>query len=176
MRKLIPSLLLSLIACAHAPSGKASVPVETVPALPEDVGSIDGVMRAFYEVINVAPDEPRQWARDRTLYSPWIRFVGMGRKMNIYDHQGLVDATEPLVRTGFREWEVHRTVRRYGNIAQVASAYETQTGPAGETRSRGVNYLQLYFDGQRWWITSVVWQTEDAANPIPPELLPSAGQ
>ncbi|NMO18915.1 hypothetical protein HPC49_15025 [Pyxidicoccus fallax] len=173
MRTLLPSLLLALAACAHAPAreASASVPVETIPARPEDVGTIDGVMHAFYDVLNIAPGAPSQWARDRTLYSPWIRFVAINEKAVVQDHQAFVDTTEPLVRAGFREREIHRETRRYGNIAHVASTYETWGGPAG-AYSRGVNHVQLYFDGQRWWITSVVWQTENAANPIPPELLP----
>ncbi|MFP2905840.1 hypothetical protein ACLESD_12435 [Pyxidicoccus sp. 3LFB2] len=173
MRTAIPSLLLSLAACTHAPARDASVPVGTVAARPEDVESVDGVMRAFYEVVNIAPEAPRQWARDRTLYSPWIHFVAIGQQLAIHDHQGFVDATEPLMRAGFRERELHRIVRRYGNIAHVESSYEAWSAD-GVARSRGVNYLQLYFDGQRWWVTSVVWQTEDATHPIPPELLPSS--
>ncbi|NTX53908.1 hypothetical protein [Myxococcus sp. CA039A] len=171
MRTTLLSLLLALTACAHAPP---SIPVETIPARPGDVASIDGVMKAFYEVVNLAPDAPRQWARDRTLYSPWIHFVSIGQKVSIWDHQGFVEATEPLVRAGFREWEINRVTRRYGNIAHVASTYETRTGPGEGSLSRGVNYIQLYFDGARWWVTSVVWQSEDAAHPIPPELLPAS--
>jgi hypothetical protein len=37
---------------------------------------------------------------------------------------------------------------------------------------RGVNIFQLYYDGQRWWILSIVWDEERSDNPIPPELLP----
>lgn len=160
-------VLLSLSACVHESRGK--VRVESISPRPEDVGSIDGLMRAFYEVVNIAPDAPRQWARDRTLYTPWIRFVANGRELKVYDHQALVDDTEPLVQGGFRERETRRIVRQYGNIAQVESAYETRVGPDSRL-SRGVNYLQLYFDGARWWVASVVWQSEDAAHPIPPEL------
>ncbi len=130
-------------------------------------------MRAFYDVINIAPDAPRQWDRDRTLYAPWIRFVGRGRGLNVYDHQSLVDDTEPMVQRGFREREVHRIVRQYGNIAQIQSAYETLSGPRSEL-SRGVNYLQLYHDGARWWVASVIWQSESAEHPIPPELAGAA--
>jgi hypothetical protein len=83
-----------------------------------------------------------------------------------------VDATEPLVRRGFSEREIHRTTRRYGNMVHVDSTYETVLGNDPPVRGRGVNSIDLYFDGQRWWVASVVWQSEDAAHPIPPELLP----
>ena len=70
MRLLAPTLLaVALDGCAStSSSGKpGSTPVESVAPRPEDVGSVDGLMRAFYEVTNVAPDAPRQCARDRTL-------------------------------------------------------------------------------------------------------------
>ncbi|AGC43134.1 hypothetical protein MYSTI_01802 [Myxococcus stipitatus DSM 14675] len=176
MRTHLVALLLLLSAgCTHAPSRPdAASSSDAVAARPEDVATIDGVMKAFYEVVNIAPDEPRQWARDRTLYSPWIHFVAIGKTLEVYDHPRFVASTEPLIAGGFREWEIHRTVKRYGNIAHVASTYEARTGPGEGTSGRGVNYLQLYFDGTRWWVASLVWQSEDAANPIPPELLPAS--
>lgn len=173
MRTVLVNVLLLVAACAHAPeTTPPSVHVETVPANPEDVSSIDGVMRAFYEVVNVAPDAPRQWARDRTLYAPWIHFVAIGSKLTVFDHPSFVAQAEPLMREGFREPELRRIVHRYGNIAHVASSYELLRRSDGSRYARGVNYIQLYFDGQRWWIASVVWQDEDAEHPIPPELLP----
>jgi hypothetical protein len=42
-------------------------------------------------------------------------------------------------------------------------------------QSRGVNSIELYFDGARWWISSVMWQSEDEEHPIPATLLPSPG-
>lgn len=163
-----PALSLALLFLSAC--GAASPQPRELGPLPGDAATLDGVMRAFYEVVNVAPDEPRQWPRDRALYSPWIHFVANTSSPKVYDHASFVADTEPLIRRGFREREIHRTTRRYGNIAQIDSTYETRIGPE-QTLSRGVNFLQLYFDGTRWWVTSVVWQTEDAEHPIPPEHL-----
>jgi hypothetical protein len=154
------------------------VPVPSLAARPEDVETIDGIVRAFYEVVNVGPTEPRQWGRDRTLYVPWVRFVGIGKgaptrpSVVVWSHQDLVDESEPLVQQGFRERELFRRVERYGNIVHLASTYETLLGTGEPQRSRGVNSLELYWDGTRYWIASVMWQSEDEAHPIPPELLP----
>lgn len=166
MRRLLFQLIL-LSGCAHS---TPHVWVEAVAAQPDDVRTIDGVMRAFYEVVNVAPDQKRQWGRDRTLYAPWVRFVAIGAERTVFDHQAFVDDTEPLVRAGFSEQELKRTTLQYGNIAHVASSYQTHSVSSGS--SRGVNFVQLYFDGQRWWVSNVVWQTEDADHPIPAALLP----
>lgn len=129
-------------------------------------------MRAFYDVVNIAPDEPRQWARDRTLYVPWVRFVAIDGQgaVTVYDHPTFVRDTEPLIAAGFREQEIARTTRRYGNMVHVDSTYETVRGDGA--RSRGVNSVELYFDGARWWIAGVVWQSESERFTIPPELSP----
>lgn len=171
-----------LMAGCRTPSPTASVPVPRVAPRQEDVASIDGLMRPFYEVVNVAPEEPRQWSRDRTLYSPWIRFVATGTspttgrtRAEAWDHQRLVDESEPLLRKGFREREIHRSLHRYGNIAHVDSTYETTFGTGAQVEvSRGVNSVELYFDGTRWWIASVMWMSEDEGHPIPAEYLPTA--
>ena len=177
-------LVLGLVsACAgtsSAGSGAATPApaVATIVPRPEDVGSVDGLLHAFYEVTNVPPGGPADWARDRTLYVPWIRFVSLGSGENgrpaakVWTHPEFVEATEPLVKKGFTEREIFRTTRRYGNMVHVDSTYEVRVGTGNPVPSRGVNSLDLYFDGTRWWVASVVWQSEDAAHPIPPELLP----
>jgi hypothetical protein len=37
---------------------------------------------------------------------------------------------------------------------------------------RGINSFQLLYDGSRWWIVNIYWQSEDAAQPIPAKYLP----
>ena len=184
MRSLSLLVVTLLLACASStPAGStapSTVAVEPVAPRPEDVGSVDGIMRAFYEVTNVMPGAPRQWGRDRTLYVPWIRFVALGSgttgrpAVTVWTHPEFVAATDPLLEKGFVEREIHRTTRRYGNMVHVDSTYETLIGTGAPVRGRGVNSLDLYFDGQRWWVASVVWQSEDASHPIPAELLPPA--
>jgi hypothetical protein len=178
--------LLLLCACATS-GGSGGAPakgptVETIAPRPEDVGSVDGVMRAFYEVTNVAPGAPRQWARDRTLYVPWIRFVALGKgatdrpAVTVWTHDEFVAASDPLMAKGFVEREIHRNTRTYGNMVHVDSTYEILPGPDAPAGGRGVNSLDMYFDGQRWWVASVEWQSEDAAHPIPAELLPPSSR
>ncbi len=165
------AMLLATSACAHTPAPDAA-------PRPADVETIDGIMRAFYEVVNFDAGAPRQWSRDRTLYSPWIRFVSIGRvvdgrpRIDVWSHQELVDQTDALGAQGFHERELFREQRQYGNTAQVRSSYVGWVGTDESAAFRGVNNIDLYFDGARWWIASVMWQSEDAAHPIPPELLP----
>ena len=154
------------------------VEVPAIAPRPEDVGSIDGMMKAFYEVISGGPGAPRQWSRDRTLYIPEVRFVSMEEdkagkpKATITSHQEFVDRTEPALKDGFFESEIHRRVERFGNIAHVFSTYESRTAAAGPVIARGINSIEMFWDGTRWWIASAIWDEERPDNPIPADFLP----
>lgn len=173
-------LLLSAVpAAAQQPPPRAAVTVPTIPARPADVATIEGLLAAFYDVISGPAGTPRQWSRDRTLYIPDVRFVAMetGRdgktEARITSHQQYVDATDAgMTRNGFFESELKHTILRFGNTAQVRSSYAMRRTPDGPVIGRGVNQLNLFWDGTRWWVASVMWDDERPGNPLPPELVP----
>ena len=145
---------------------------------PTDVGSIDGMIAAFYDAISGPAGAPRQWARDSTLYIPGVRFVSMsmaeGRPVaSVSDHgQYIARTNDWLVQNGFYERELGRVTRRFGNIVNVLSSYDYRATPNGPVLGRGVNSIQLFWDGQRWWIANAIWDSERPDNPIPADLLP----
>lgn len=154
------------------------VQVPTIAPRAEDVGSLDGIMKAFYEVVSGPAGEPRQWSRDRTLYISGVRFVSLSENAkgepvsSVMDHQQFVDASnEMVVSKGFFEWEIHRETKRFGNIAHIFSTYETRITKDGPVITRGVNSIELFWDGKRWWIASAIWDDERKNNPIPKDLL-----
>jgi hypothetical protein len=147
-----------------------------------DVVSIDAVISAFYEIISGARGEPRDWKRDIDLFVPGAIHVAMsvreGKPFALpMDHAAHVARAEAIFReVGFYEREIHRVERRFGNIVQIFSAYESRHAPDGPVFARGVNFITLFFDGARWWIASAVWDGERPDNPIPPEWLPPEEQ
>jgi hypothetical protein len=162
-----------------APKTPRHVELPTAAARAEDVGTIDGIMKAFYDVISGPAGQPRQWSRDRTLYIPDIRFVAMsedksGRpRAQIVSHQQFVDSSDSvLVKEGFYESEIHRVTERFGNIAHVFSTYESRNKADGPVIARGINSAELFYDGRRWWIASNIWDDERPDNPLPAEYLP----
>ncbi len=177
-------LIISLIAgLAHAQQTPASPPPHVdVPAISpraEDVATIDGIMKAFYEVISGPAGQPRQWSRDRTLYIADIRFVAMSEDKagkpvaQIASHQQFVDYADPvLVKDGFYESEIHRVTERFGNIAHVFSTYESRQKADGPIIARGINSVELFYDGKRWWVASNIWDDERPDNPLPARYLP----
>lgn len=171
--------LLTTLLLSPTVASAQGVSVPTIPARAEDVASLDGIMTAFYQVISGPAGQPRQWARDRSLYVPGIRFVSTGwtadgtPESRVMTHQEFVDATDAgFVRDGFYETEIHRVDRRIGNIVHVFSTYEMRQRPDGPLIGRGVNSLLLYWDGARWWIVSAIWTDEAPDHPILPEYLP----
>jgi len=159
---------------------KEHVQIPTVAARPEDVSSIEAIVHASYETISGGVGVPRQWGRDQTLFDPHVRFVAIAvdpvskeTKTDSFSEQELADDTNAeSVRDGFVEHELGHSIQRFGNVATVLSSYEIKISATGKAAARGVNIFQLYFDGKRWWILSVVWDEERPGNPIPAELLP----
>ncbi|CAN5288754.1 hypothetical protein BH18GEM1_BH18GEM1_02830 [soil metagenome] len=141
-----------------------------------DVGSVDGILSAFYEVISGPPGEPRQWDRDATLYWPGAVFTISEDSPEGSDFRDVTPAEFAqesdgfLVESGFIEREIHRETHRFGRIAQVWSTYEWRTAD-GRT-GRGINGLHLLDDGERWWISHATWDNETPERPIPAKYLP----
>jgi hypothetical protein len=175
---LLVTLALRPPALAAQTPAPTHVVVPTVPPRPEDVASVEAMIKAFYDVISGPPGRPRQWARDRSLYVPGVTFVatGMGKRgpyAAIMDHQRFVDQTDSgFVHDGFYEHEIHRVTQTYGNIVHAFSTYEERRAPDGPVAGRGINSIELFWDGARWWIASAIWFSEDAQHPIPQEYLP----
>jgi hypothetical protein len=89
------------------PTKPAHVEVPAIAPRSADVATLDGIMKAFYEVISGPAGQPRQWSRDRTLYIPGVRFVATTvRDGKVYapvmDHQSYVEwVNDDFVRNGF---------------------------------------------------------------------------
>jgi hypothetical protein len=91
----------------------------------------------------------------------------------ILDHQSYVDTSNAsMTGRGFFEKEIHRVQERFGPIAHVWSTYESREKEDGPIIARGINSIELFWDGRRWWIANAVWTDETRDNPIPAEYLP----
>src|SRR5204863_5358173 len=103
-------LTLCLVTALVAPSGLAAqaparqVPVPTMSPRAEDVATLAGVIKAYYDVITGPAGQPRQWSRDRSLYIPDLRFVATGFAKGrpyarVMTHQDFVDASDSEMAT-----------------------------------------------------------------------------
>jgi len=176
MQSIRTSALALIAAFTLITSDAAAQGLTTRAAAPADVESLDGIIAAFYDIVSHDAGEPVDWARDSTLYLADLRFriaqpTAEGMRVRILEHGRFAelfgDATQ-----AFYEREIHRVTHRFGPIAQVWSTYEWRTTPDGPVGGRGINAIDLYFDGTRWWIGSATWTAETPSNPIPAEYLP----
>lgn len=146
---------------------------------PEDVATLDGIMKAYYDVVSGAVGSLPDPARDETLHHPKARITMLERRADgsatatmitlaeYYQRQG----TGPR-KEGFFEREVHRVTQRIGSLVHVWSTYESARTPGGAVFSRGINSIQLYWDGKRWWILGWTFDDERHGNRVPAEYLP----
>ncbi|GMQ82257.1 MAG: hypothetical protein BMS9Abin05_1702 [Rhodothermia bacterium] len=144
----------------------------------EDVTSIDGIMKAYYEVVSAPAGQPKQWARDRSLHHPDAQVVIIRTNsdgnpevtvMTLADFHGPGDGTS---ETGFFEYEISREVHKHGNNVHVWSTYEWRNEEDGPVGGRGVNSVQLAHDGTRWWIVSWLFDGSRDAPPVENAYLP----
>jgi hypothetical protein len=144
----------------------------------EDVETLDGIIAAWYDIVSVDAGETADWARDSTLYLPEVRFVILvdGAPDEV-DRASILDHAQFAVAVGessdgFFESEIHRVTQRFDNMVHVFSTYEFGQSEDGPIMGRGINSIELFFDGQRWWIVGAAWRNETTERPIPEEFLP----
>lgn len=148
-----------------------------VPAArPEDVKSREALLAAIYDVIS-GPAGERDWNRFRSLFVPQARFTAVGRKpdgsvsvtlLGVDEFVGMAGAV--FKSQGFYENAIVNRVQTFGNVSQVFSSYESRNEKGGKPFERGINSIQMFEDGKRWWVLSILWDTERPANPLPKEM------
>jgi len=62
---------------------------------------------------------------------------------------------------------------QYGDIAHVMSTYEKHRWGDTTVIGRGINSIQMIRKDNRWWVTSIIWDEETGAGPVPPKYLPA---
>ena len=147
-------------------------------ANPSDVGSIDAIIAAAYDVISGPAGKKRDWDRERSLFFPGARLIPTATVAGrndvdlaplTLDVEGYIARVEQIFeKEGFYEKEIARRVDQFGRIAQVWSTYESRHDPSDAVPfMRGINSIQLFNDGNRWWILSIYWQHESPEHAIP---------
>ncbi|HEY0104050.1 MAG TPA: hypothetical protein VGB60_11355 [Brevundimonas sp.] len=166
-------------AVAQTPPSPAPGPTPNA-AYAADVATMDAIIAALYDVISGDAGQDRDWDRMRHLFHPSAQLMptstnpqGLG-VLTAITPQGYIDRAGPtLIRDGFHEREIARRVERFGRIAHVFSTYDARRALTdAEPFVRGINSIQLFDDGARWWIVSVYWQPETPTVTLPSAYLP----
>ncbi len=145
-----------------------------------NVNTIDNTVKSLYASISGEKGEDRDWDLFKHLFYPNAKLIPSGKNT---DREPQVTFLKPndyikssgqwLVDNGFFEKEIHRTINAFGNIAHVFSTYESYYSLEDKKPfMRGINSIQLFHDGDRWWIVNVYWSQETPIHPIPNKYLP----
>ena len=180
MRRTLSAAVFLLAAFAAA--AQTSVPRSAASPASGDGASVDTIVAALYESVSHPDGVEPDWARMRKIFIPVGMLIPPKKPTDDIFTVLDVDGFRDRVREGmaslkkegktsaFFEKEVARKLDCFGNVCQVFSTYEGRRAPSDEKPFvSGINSIQLLNDGQRWWVASIVWDTERPNNPIPAE-------
>ena len=140
-----------------------------------DFKTIDAMITHLYRFISGELGTKRDWGFFRDFFTPDANIVIIenssdGQKshnITVADYISL--HKENMETMSFSEKEMGRQVQQFRDMAQVISPYAADKGALG--KEEGVNFMQLVFIENRWWISSLQWQAADPAHPIPAKYL-----
>jgi hypothetical protein len=169
MRKIAVGLSTCLLICLFN-----SVSAQIRTKFGDNVSTLDGIIKAYYGVVTVKKGEKVLYERDSLIHWPdaLIGFAGRGKTgkptmqyISLKEFHRQSDAS--LEKDGFYESEISRKVENFGSIYHVWSTYEARHAADGPVTSRGINSIQLFFDGTRFWIMGWIFDEERKDSPLP---------
>ncbi len=181
-------LSLSFWSCGSLESARSgSEGPQTAGAVSEEelsLNTIEGTLARAYDVISGAQGEVRDWQRFHDLFLPGRGMLqavyrdaeGQARVRHITPEEYATMAQGLFDQEGFYETGLHHRSERFGSIAHVFSTYESRRDPSGEPFARGINSFQLFWDGERWYVISILWDQEYSDQSIPRRYLPSGSR
>jgi hypothetical protein len=138
---------------------------------PKDVETADALVAALYDVISGPAGKPRNWDRMYSLFFPGALLIrtapGKSGKLealsmtpkDYVDRAGKYFDTHP-----FFERESSRKTHSQGDLQQIFSSYESGEDAAfTKPFAHGVNSIEMFHDGTRWWIMLVMWEEDPPA-------------
>jgi hypothetical protein len=165
-------------ASQSATSPSATSPSPSTPeASPKDVQSLDAIVAAIYDVIS-GPPGARDWNRFNSLFAKDARLIAVrmpkdGKpSLAVMTPKDYADrAGSYFVEHGFFEHELSRKTDSFGAMTHIYTTYESRETKDGKPIDRGINSMEFFYDGQRWWCVEIYWDAERPGNPIPEKYL-----
>jgi hypothetical protein len=145
---------------------------------PKDVQSLDAIVAAIYDVIS-GPPGPRDWNRFNSLFFPEARLVavrapkdGSRPSLVVMNPKGYQDrAGSHFLEHGFFEHELSRKTDSFGAMTHIYTTYESRETKDGKPIDRGINSMEFFYDGVRYWCVQIYWDSERPGNVIPEKYL-----
>jgi hypothetical protein len=146
----------------------------------KDVESLDAIVAAVYDVIS-GPPGTRDWNRFNSLFAKDARLIAVrapkdGGKLSLVvmtPADYAEKAGSYFKEHGFFEHEIGRKTDSFGAMTHIYTTYESRETKDGKPIDRGINSMEFFFDGARWWCVGIYWDSERPGNPIPQKYLGS---
>jgi hypothetical protein len=183
IRPLLCLAALSLIAQGPPPAKKpadlpALPPISSSPIKelvradldPAETATPEALTASLYTFISGPKDQKRDIERIRALFHLQARIVvaakhpekgAFFRPIDLETFLGF--ALPQWGKKGFFERSTAVAVQKQEGIAQVWSPYEIRLTADGPAMYTGLNALQCAWDGKRWWITHLEFQSTPTA-------------
>lgn len=179
IRPLLCLTALSLLAQGPPPPKKNPADLPTLP-LPSsspikelvradlsaaETGTPEALTASLYAFISGPKDQKRSIEKIRALFHLQSRLTvaakhpEKGAFMRPMDLEAFLAFAIPQWEKGFYEKGTAVTVKQQEGIAQVWSPYEIRLEADGPVLYTGINALQCVFDGKRWWIMHLAFQS-----------------
>ncbi len=143
-----------------------------------DVISEDAIINALYDVISGPHTQNRNWDRFRNLFTKDARMMMVvihkdsGKLVRTITPEQYIERNgKRLQEIGFIEKELNRITETYGAVTHAFSTYASDFTVNGTAmKAKGINSIQLFNDGKRFYIVSVYWDGDNKLT-IPPKYL-----
>lgn len=143
----------------------------------KDVKSVDAVIGALYDVISGEAGAARDWNRFRNLFTSDARLIPTRKDeegkliYRVITPDEYVQMFTSRIVTGFFERELYRKSDDFGTVIHAFSTYETKEKKDGPVTNRGINSIQLFYDGTRYYVMNVFWCAESMGFTLPEKYL-----
>jgi hypothetical protein len=136
---------------------------------PAETGTPEALMAALYAFISGPKDQKRDLEKIRALFHLQARIVAAARHpekgafIRPMELEAFLAFAIPQWERGFFERSTAVSVQKQDGVAQVWSPYEIRLVADGPALYTGINALQCAWDGKRWWITHLEFQSAPTA-------------
>ena len=142
-----------------------------------DVRSVDSIIETLYAVISGDPGVPRDWDRFKNLFTADAKLIPTRKDADgKFSYRAIspaeyADLFAARIPAGFFERELSRTAEEFGTVVHAFSTYETKEKKDGPVTNRGINSIQLLFDGTRYYVVNIFWCAESLGFILPEKYL-----
>lgn len=176
------SILLVVILVAAAGAGPVQAQTPTTVPIEQAAGTPSGLIEALYRMVSFGPGPEPDWEMFRGVFLPEaiVVFSPRGtRPMRVMSVDGFIQDWKDFFRDaaledkGFTETIAGMKVTEFGGLAHAWVIFEPRIGGTQPARQiRGLDSIELSFDGTRWWVAAITTDFEGPTQRIPAGLVP----